>query len=93
MKHLLFPAIIFLFATTSCRKVFDFIRDHPDAHDSLCRITKINVTGAFNEPDEFDMSVGKTNIDSAGHFLTFWNIARSRGGRGAAVPRDGNTAN
>jgi len=47
----------------------------------------------FFEPDEFDMAVCKTNIDSAGHFLTFWNIARGRGGRGAAVPRDGNTAN
>ena len=57
MKPLLFPTVIILITTTSsCRKVFDYIRDHPDAHDSLCRVTKINVTGAFNDPDEFDIS-------------------------------------
>jgi len=41
MKPLLFLAIITLFTTTSCRKVYDFIRDHPDAHDSLCRVTAV----------------------------------------------------
>jgi hypothetical protein len=58
-KHSFFPLAAFavtLLVLSSCRKVYDFIRDHPDAHDSLCRITKINLTGAFNEADEFDIS-------------------------------------
>jgi len=56
MKLLLFPAIIILFTTTSCRKVFDFIRDHPDAHDSLCRVTNINLNDAYNVPIVADIS-------------------------------------
>jgi|GEM_PF-697078 len=41
MKHLLLPAIILLVATSSCRKACDFIHDHPDAHDNICRVTTI----------------------------------------------------
>jgi len=53
MKPLLFLAIIILFTATSCRKVCDFIRDHPDAHDSLCRVTKFYVTNILGTPDTF----------------------------------------
>ncbi len=56
MKPLLFPVIVILFATTSCRKVIDFIHDHPDAHDSLCRITNINLSDAYNVPIVADIS-------------------------------------
>lgn len=52
MKPLLLPAIFILFAATSCRKVCDFIRDHPDAHDSLCRVTVIT----FNVGEKYLIS-------------------------------------
>jgi len=53
MKLLLFPVIIILFTTTSCRKVFDYIRDHPDIHDTVCHITQINMLGLTGKPDTF----------------------------------------
>jgi len=56
MKPLLFPAIIILFTATSCRKVIDFIHDHPDAHDSLCRITNINLWDVNSNPIVVDIS-------------------------------------
>jgi len=44
MKPLLFLTVIILITgATSCRKVLDYIRDHPDAHDSLCRVAVISV--------------------------------------------------
>jgi hypothetical protein len=43
MKNFLFLIVITLFTATSCRKVFDFIHDHPDAHVSFCRIDTIKV--------------------------------------------------
>jgi len=53
MKHLLFPAIIILFAsTTSCRKLIDYIHDHPGAHDSLCQVTVL----AFNGGEKYFIS-------------------------------------
>jgi len=45
MKPLIFLIIIILFTATSCRKVCDFIHDHPDAHDSLCQVTVITFNG------------------------------------------------
>ena len=56
MKPLLCLAISSLFTATSCRKVCDFIRSHPDAHDSLCRITKFYVTNVLHTPDTFYLS-------------------------------------
>jgi len=56
MKPLLFLTIIILFTATSCRKVYDFIHDHPDAHDSLCRITKVSVINVFGYPDTFNIT-------------------------------------
>jgi hypothetical protein len=56
MKPLLFLVIIILSTATSCRKVCDFIHDHPDAHASLCRITKIFVKGYFGNPDTFNIA-------------------------------------
>jgi len=57
MKHLLLPAITFLFASTSsCRKLIDYIHDNPNAHDSLCRITRIVVIGAADVPDTMDVT-------------------------------------
>jgi len=56
MKLLLFLAIIILFTSSSCRKVLDFIHDHPDAHDSLCRITNINLWDVNSKPIVVDIS-------------------------------------
>ena len=45
----LFPvmlAIIILASQSSCRKVYDYIHDHPDAHDNtFCRVTKLTIGG------------------------------------------------
>jgi hypothetical protein len=49
-------ALLILPALSSCRKVYDYIRDHPDAHDTLCRVTKLNVRGALGNEDEFTIS-------------------------------------
>jgi len=56
MKLLLFPAIFILLTATSCHKVYDFIHDHPDAHDSLCRVTKISVINVLDHPDTFNIT-------------------------------------
>jgi hypothetical protein len=32
---------------SSCRKICDFIRDHPDAHDSLCQVTTLTFSGGY----------------------------------------------
>ena len=56
MKLLLFLVIIILFTTSSCRKVCDFIRDHPDAHDSVCRVTNLHLSDAFGNPIVADIS-------------------------------------
>jgi len=40
-------ALITLSTLPSCRKVYDFIRDHPDAHNSLCRVTKLTYGTVF----------------------------------------------
>jgi len=58
-KHTSFPlAALFaaLIALPSCRKACDFIHDHPDAHDSLCRITRLTVRGFFRNPDTFNIA-------------------------------------
>ena len=61
-KHTTFPAALLLagcitlLTVPSCRKVYDFIRDHPDAHDSLCRITTLTLTGAFNDSEIINIS-------------------------------------
>jgi hypothetical protein len=34
-----------LFTMSSCRKVYDYVREHPDAHDTLCRISTLNFGG------------------------------------------------
>jgi len=53
MKYLLLPAIIILFTSTiSCRKLIDYIRDHPGAHDSLCQVTVLK----FNKENKYFIS-------------------------------------
>jgi hypothetical protein len=44
---LLLAGCITLLTLPSCRKVYDFVRDHPDAHDTLCRITRLS----YGSPD------------------------------------------
>ncbi|HVW61464.1 MAG TPA: hypothetical protein VHC48_15540 [Puia sp.] len=56
MKPLLVLSIVILSTATSCRKVYDYIHDHPDAHDSLCQVTKINLPDAYGVPIEADIS-------------------------------------
>ena len=47
-KIALFILVAFtLIALPSCRKVYDFIHDHPDAHDTLCRIQSISSVGPY----------------------------------------------
>jgi hypothetical protein len=48
-------ASILLLTQASCRKLNDFIRDHPDVHDTLCRITQMNLSGLTGRPDTFDV--------------------------------------
>ena len=55
-KLIVFAFAISLISQSSCRKVYDFIRDHPDAHDSLCRITRIYARGYFGHPDTFNIA-------------------------------------
>jgi hypothetical protein len=40
-------ACIALSIFSSCRKVCDFLRDHPDAHDSLCQVTALTFNGGY----------------------------------------------
>jgi len=73
MKRLVFPAIIILITTiSSCRKVYDYIRDHPDAHDSLCRVTVITFNigekylityNAKGNPVTMKESTGTSHVD------------------------------
>jgi hypothetical protein len=41
ITHFVLAAFLMLSITISCRKVYDFIHDHPDAHVSVCHITRI----------------------------------------------------
>ena len=34
-----------LFALPSCRKAYNYIHDHPDAHDTLCRVDQLDFSG------------------------------------------------
>jgi len=36
-------ALFTLSILSSCRKVYDYIHDHPDGHESLCRVMKMSV--------------------------------------------------
>ena len=49
-------ALLILAALPSCRKVYDFIRDHPDAHENFCRVSKLTIRGALGDPDLFIFS-------------------------------------
>jgi len=61
-KRPLFPSALALalaalfFALPSCRKVYDFIHDHPDARDTLCRITTISTVGYFGNHDVYTVT-------------------------------------
>ena len=50
---LLFVVLIGSYALTSCRKVFDYIHDHPDAHDTVCHITRMTLLGLSGGRDTF----------------------------------------
>jgi hypothetical protein len=50
-----FTAFIILSTQSSCRKVYDYIREHPDGHESLCRITQIRLLGNAHEHDTFNV--------------------------------------
>ena len=56
-KITLFTLTVFIILSTqsSCRKVYDYIRDHPDGHDSLCRITQLRLLGHAHEHDTFNV--------------------------------------
>ena len=47
---------IILSTQSSCRKVIDYIRDHPDGHDTPCRITQIRVAVSPERPDTFNIT-------------------------------------
>ena len=49
-------AFVALLTFSSCRKVYDYIRDHPDAHDTLCRITQIRVMQPYGVADTFNFN-------------------------------------
>lgn len=44
---------ILFFALPSCQKINDYIHDHPDAHDSLCRVTSISIKGFYGNSDAY----------------------------------------
>jgi len=48
-------ATFMLSTATSCRKAFDFIRDHPDAHASFCRVDTIRIK--FDNPSDDVLTV------------------------------------
>lgn len=50
ITHFVLAASLMLSSLSSCRKVYDFIRDHPDARVSLCRVDTIR----FNRDNTFD---------------------------------------
>ena len=56
-KITLFTLTVFiiLYTQSSCRKVYDYIHDHPDGHESLCRITQLRLLGAAHERDTFNV--------------------------------------
>ena len=56
MSKFLLCALAVLILLPSCRKAYDYIREHPDAHDTLCRVIKLNVRGVLGNPDEFTIS-------------------------------------
>lgn len=50
-----FIAFIILSTQSSCRKVYDYIHDHPDGHESLCRITQVRLLGYAHDRDTFNV--------------------------------------
>ena len=48
-------ATFMLSTATSCRKAFDFIRDHPGAHASFCRVDTIRIK--FDNPSDDVLTV------------------------------------
>jgi len=56
-KITLFTLTVFIILCTqsSCRKVYDYIRDHPNGHESLCRITQLRLLGYAHEHDTFNV--------------------------------------
>ena len=60
-KFTLFTLTIFIVLCTqsSCRKVYDYIRDHPDGHDSLCRITQIKAVDFYGFNDTFNITYNR----------------------------------
>jgi len=58
----LIPYILLTFLAlstiTSCRKVYDYIRDHPDGHDSVCRVIRLS----FGSPDTNHLNYGTPQI-------------------------------
>ncbi|MDO6433176.1 hypothetical protein Q4E93_21380 [Flavitalea sp. BT771] len=58
MKKITFSTLIvfiMLYTQSSCRKVFDYIHDHADGHESLCPITQLRALGAGHERDTFNV--------------------------------------
>jgi len=54
MKKLFSLAVLIaLFTTPSCRKIVDYVKEHPGIQDSLCRVTKIGIKGFYGNPDEY----------------------------------------
>jgi len=52
-KILSLTVLIALFILPSCRKIVDYVKEHPNATDSFCRITKIGIKGFYGNPDEY----------------------------------------
>ncbi|MBN9383438.1 MAG: hypothetical protein J0H74_21960 [Chitinophagaceae bacterium] len=52
-KLLPLAACISFFALPSCQKITDYIHDHPNAHDSLCRVTSIGIKGFYGNSDAY----------------------------------------
>ena len=46
-------AFIAFFALPSCQKINDYVLHHPNAHDSLCRVTQIGIKGFYGNSDEY----------------------------------------
>ena len=73
--------LVTLLTIPSCRKFCDYIHDHPNAHDSLCRITKLtfgNTAGALqigvtynakgDPTDMLELNAGKPYRITENHF-------------------------
>jgi hypothetical protein len=79
-KITLFTLIVFIILSTqsSCRKVYDYIHDHPDGHDSLCRITQIKAVDFYGYHDTFNITYNRqgdpVSILSTSTYFTGSNI-------------------